>query len=133
MSNGSRHPRQNSEPRQRGPGQQPPKYKRSPVNILLIVLVVFGAIMLLSRATSRSEISWSQLETYLKNDQVKSLEIGDTRIEGKLRANLPDPELESKPFTVKFNPDVFRDRLNKLTEGKDIEIRFQTQDVIFKI
>ena len=136
MNNGSRQTRQNPEPRQegQGPKQQIPRYKRSPINILLIALVVFTAIMLLSRATNRSEISWSQFETYLKNDQVKSIKVGETRIDGKLRAVLSDrPDEGPKSFTVEFNPDVFAERLNKLTEGKDIEIRADTQDVWFLI
>jgi cell division protease FtsH len=85
--------------------------------------------MLLSRATSRNEISWTQFETYLRNDQVKSIKVSDTRIEGKLRADVSGTEEAPKSFTVKFNPDVFKDRLDRLTEGKDIEIRFETQDV----
>jgi len=123
------HPNQRQGRGPQGPKQPPPRYKRSPLSILLIALVVFAAIMLLSRATSRNEISWSELETYLRNDQVKSVKIGETRIEGKLRADLSDSEQASKSFTVKFNSDVFADRLNKLTEGKDIEIRAETQDI----
>jgi cell division protease FtsH len=92
-------------------------------------MLVFAAIMLLSRATSKNEISWSEFENYLTKDQVKSIEVGDTRISGKLRADLSDTKKASETFTVKYNPEVFGDRLDKLTEGKDIEIRFETQDL----
>jgi len=131
MNNDQKKPRLNQQQGEgpQGPKQPPQRYKKNPLNILLIALVVFTLIMLLSKATSRNEISWSEFETYLRNDQVKSMKIGDTRIEGKLRADLSDSEEASKPFAVKFNPEVFRDRLSKLTEGKDIEIRFDTQDV----
>lgn len=112
-----------------GPRQQPPKYKRSPVNIILIAMLVFAAIIFLSRVSSKEEISWTDFEGYLTNDQVKSIRVGETSIDGKLRAGLSDPEKASKPFTVKFNPEVFRERLDRLTEGKDIEIRFETQDI----
>ncbi|MFA5423067.1 MAG: ATP-dependent zinc metalloprotease FtsH [Phycisphaerae bacterium] len=109
-----------------GPRQQPPKYKRSPVNILLIALVVFTAIMLLNRATSRNEISWSDFENYLRNDQVQSLTIGDTRIDGKLRGT---DQQEPQAFSVKIVPEIVKDDLLKLTQGKDIEMRFETQDL----
>ncbi len=131
MSNGDKKTLPNQKPPHgpQGPRQQPPKYKRSPLNIILIAMLVFAAIIFLSRVSSKEEISWSEFENYLRNDHVKSIEIGETRIDGKLRADLSDAEKASKSFTVKFNPEVFRDRLDKLTEGKDIEIRFETQDI----
>jgi cell division protease FtsH len=131
MNNGDKQTRPTQRPPQppQGPRQQPPKYKRSPLNIILIALLVFAAIMLLSRATSSDEISWSEFENYLRNDQVKSMKIGETRIEGRLRADLSDPDQASKPFMVKFNPTVFADTLNELRKGKNIEIKNETQDV----
>jgi len=131
MNNSDNKTRPNQRPPQLpgGPRQQPPKYKRSPLNIILIAMLVFAAIMLLSRTTSKEEISWTEFENYLKNDQVKSIEVGDTRITGTLRADLSKSGEAPKSFTVKYNPDVVRDSLNKLTEGKDIQIRFETQDV----
>ena len=132
MSNGQNKPTQNPKPPQGGPGpkQQPPKYKRNPLNLLLIAILVFSAIMLLSRAVSSTEISWTEFEQYLQNDQVKSLKIGDTRIDGKLRASLADDNADAPDsFTVKFNADLFADRLNELTRDKDIEIKIVAQDL----
>ncbi len=132
MSNGQNKPTQNPKPPQGGPGQkqQPPKYKRNPLNLLLIAILVFSAIMLLSRAVSSTEISWTEFEQYLQNDQVKSLKIGDTRIDGKLRASLADDNADAPDsFTVKFSADLFADRLNELTRDKDIEIKIVAQDL----
>jgi cell division protease FtsH len=93
------------------------------------MILVLGAILLL-KALPSNKIKWNEFETYLQNDQIESIQIGETEIKGKFREGVTDEDKNVlETFTVEYNADVVGERLMKKLEGKDVEYKFVQQNI----
>ncbi len=128
MTNGQQQPKQPTGPGGKGPGKGPVP-KRSPFRWALIMILVLGAILLL-KALPDNKIKWNEFETYLQNDQIESIQIGDTEIKGKFKEGVTDKNKNIlEIFTVEYKADVVGERLMKILEDKDIEWKFVQQNI----
>lgn len=132
MANGQQQPRPPRPPGKgpagKGPGRGPAP-KRSPFNWMLIMVLVLGAILLL-RALPSDKIKWNEFEAYLQDDQIESLEIGETEIKGNFVEGVTDSDNNViETFSVEYNSDVVGERLAELLKGKDIEWKFVQQNI----
>ncbi len=66
-------------------GKKPPlpSYKRGPLGWLILAVVVFTAMMMMQQWRSTDKINWNDFKNYLQNNQIESIEIGETEITGK--------------------------------------------------
>jgi len=115
-------------------GKKPPlpSYRRGPFSWLIIAIVIFTAMMLLQQWQKYDNVSWTEFEDYLKNNQIESIEVGESEITGKFKPDIPGREKKAPgSFTVDYKPEVVRERLFEiLKEGKtDVEVRFAKQRV----
>ncbi|MGD9110190.1 MAG: ATP-dependent zinc metalloprotease FtsH [Phycisphaerales bacterium] len=128
MTNGQQQPKPPTGPGGKGPGRGPVP-KRSPFSWVFIMILVLGAILLL-KALPSNKIKWNEFETYLQNDQIESIQIGETEIKGKFREGVTDEDKNVlETFTVEYNADVVGERLMKKLEGKDVEYKFVQQNI----
>jgi cell division protease FtsH len=110
----------------------PPGYRRGPFSYLILAVLLFTSMIVVQQWRKVENITWSEFEKYLKNNQISSIEIGETEIAGKFKPGIP--HTGRKPptaFIVDYRPDVFGDKLSKLldeTKG-DLEVKFTKQHV----
>jgi len=133
MSNG-----QNRKPTQPRPGPQGqggkkpplPRYKRGPFTYLVIGLMLLTGWMMLQQLRGSNNINWGDFERHLKNDEIESIEIGETEITGKFKLGIPGRDKKiRKSFTVDYNQEVMIERLFKIKEesGSNVEVKFTKQ------
>jgi len=120
-----------------GDGPGPMKFNRNLIAWILGVLVALAMLTVLFKGYNAKtvEIPASQFWTYVKNGQVKSIVVHETRIEGELRENIPgrDPD-EPQAFTVEYtyqDPDAFEERLAESPEP--LKYRYKTGDGLWQI
>ena len=133
MSNG-----QDRKPSQPGPGprgqggKKPPlpRYKRGPFTYLIIGLVLLSGWMMLQQLRGSDDINWDDFERHLKNDEIESIEIGETEIRGKFKPGILGKDNKTlKSFTVDYNQDWIGEQyLNSLKES-GIEVKFTKQRI----
>jgi len=128
MSNGRNKKTTRPRPGPRGKGgKKPPlsSYKRGPFSWLIILAVVITAMMLLQKLPS-DNIDWDDFVSYLKNNQVESVEIGETEITGKFNQAGIDSRGEKRPisFTVDYKQEVVGKRLADLLEKSGVKWKF---------
>jgi cell division protease FtsH len=115
-NNREREPRRNYG---RAPNRKPPlpNYKRSPISWIIIVIIFFMALMMLQQGLVTNTVRWDQFTQYLESGQVDQIDIGDTEISGKFKAN-SEAAKESKgnvAFKVNYRPDSgAKERLNEM-------------------
>ena len=128
MTNGQQQPNKPIGPGGKGPGRGPVS-KRSSFSWALIMILVMGAILLL-RALPNDKITWNEFERYLQDDQIESIQIGDTEIKGKFREDVTDKDKNIlKTFTVEYKADVVGEHLMELVKDKGIEWKFVQQNI----
>ena len=114
-------------------GKKPPlpSYRRGPLSWLIIAVVVFTAMMMLQQWRSIENINWDDFERYLENNEIESVEIGETEITGKFNQKGKDGrgEKASVSFAVDYNPNVVGDRLNALLVASDVKVKFAKQHI----
>jgi len=114
-------------------GKKPPlpSYRRGPFSWLIIAVVVFTAMMMLQQWRRYDKIDWDDFERYLENDDIESVEIGETEIMGKFNQKgiASRPEKASGVFSVDYNPDVVGERLTTLLAASDAKWKFAKQHI----
>ena len=128
MSNGRNKKTTRPRPGPRGRGAKKPplsKYKRSPFSWLIIMAVVITAMMLLQKLPS-DNIDWDDFVSYLKNNKIESVSIGETEITGKFNQTGITSRGEKTPisFTVDYKQEVVGKRLAELLEKSGIKWKF---------
>jgi cell division protease FtsH len=117
---------------QERPGKKPipPRYKRGPFFYLIIAIVIFTAMMMLQQYQGGAKISWSEFIEDANDGKIESVEIGDTEITGKFKADATGTDEKApKSFTVNYNPDLAPDEFLKELEGNGIEVNFPEQHI----
>jgi cell division protease FtsH len=116
------------------PNSALPRYKQGPYSYLVIALILFTAMMLLQQRFTSNVISWDTFEQRLKNGEIKSLEIGDTKITGTFKASQPEQKKEHLTFTVNSYGDAAVERLFKIVDetknntGNEVSVSFTEQN-----
>jgi len=114
------------------PGKKPPlpRYKRGPFSYLIIAIAIFTAMMMLQQWQKVDDINWNEFIKYLENDQIKSIEIGETEISGKFKTNIPARDKKmSDSFTVDYKKDWLGDKFLEKLEQTGIEVKFAKQHI----
>ncbi|MHC4791184.1 MAG: ATP-dependent zinc metalloprotease FtsH [Planctomycetota bacterium] len=108
-----------------------PSYRRGPFSWLIIAIVIFTVMMLMQQWQSVDRISWDDFQRHLENDQIESLEIGETEITGKFNEQGIASRGEKAPvsFTVDYKPEVVRERLMELLESSGAKWKFARQHI----
>lgn len=117
---------------QHTPGKKPPlpRYKRGPFSYLIIAIAILTAMMLLNKLQKVDNISWDEFVKYLENDKIKSIEIGETEISGKLNADIPGRDKKTPDsFTVDYKKDWLPDQFLEKLEKSGIEVKFAKQHI----
>jgi cell division protease FtsH len=104
---------QNNEPNgfrrdNRRPGKKPPlpSYRRGPLSWLIIGIIVITAMMMLQQGLVTNTLSWDQFIFQLQQGNVERLDIGDTEIAGKFKANAPIAQEKGVAFKVSYRPEA---------------------------
>jgi len=108
-----------------------PSYKHGPFSWLIIAVIIFTAMMILQQWRSSDQIGWDDFERYLQNNEIESVEIGETEITGKFNQKgiANRPEKASGAFSVDYNPDVVGERLTTLLAASDAKWKFAKQHI----
>ena len=111
----------------------PPSYRRGPLSYFIIPLLLFSLLITVQQYWWKVDnITLTDFEKYLKNDQIQSIEIGDTEIMGKFKPGIPHTGRRAPTsFTVDYRPEVMSERLFKiLDESKgNVEVKFAKQHI----
>ncbi len=119
-------------PEQRGTKKPPlQSYRRSPFSFLIVALIVLSAIMMLQQFRRVENIDWGDFEKHIKNKEIASVEIGETKITGKFNQKgiAARGEKATVSFEVDYNPNVVGERLTKLLADSDVEWKFTKQNI----
>ena len=110
-----------------------PAYRSGPLSWLIIAVIIIAVTLLLQNNQRPDSIRWDEFDGYMQNAQIESINIGDTEITGKFnQAGLESREKSSPTFTVEYNPDVAKAKLDKiLDEAKGVKIEFAKQHLWF--
>lgn len=77
-----------------------------------------------------NNISWNDFETYLKNGQIESLDIGETKISGTLKETAEqDGKKSHRGFTVDYKQEVVGEYLVELLKESDVNWKFAKQHI----
>jgi cell division protease FtsH len=134
MSNGqSKKPNSpRSGPQGRG-GKKPPlpSYRRGPFSYIIIAVVIFTAMMMLQQLRGVEKLGWDEFERYLENNEIESVEIGETEIAGKFNQKgiAGRGEKASASFRVDYNSNVVGERLATLLAASDVKCKFAKQHI----
>jgi len=114
-------------------GKKPPlpSYRRGPFSWLIIAVMVFTAMMMFQQWRRAENIDYYDLEKYIQNNEVESLEIGETEITGKFNQKgiTARGEKASISFVADYNPDVVGKRLIDLLADSDVKWDFAKQRI----
>ncbi|MHC4691721.1 MAG: ATP-dependent zinc metalloprotease FtsH [Planctomycetota bacterium] len=119
-------------PEQRGSKKPPlPSYRRSPFSFLIVALIILSAIMMLQQFRRVENIDWGDFERHIKNNEIASVEIGETRITGKFNQKgiAARGEKATVSFEVDYNFNVVGERLTKLLADSDVEWKFVRRNI----
>jgi len=115
------------------PGKKPPlpNYKHGPFGWLIIAILIFTAMMILQHSQKVDTIDWNEFKRYLDNNQIESVEIGETEIAGKFNQKGIQERGEQSPvsFTVDYKPDLVGEQFLKQLEESGIEFKFAKQHI----
>ena len=115
---------------QRRSGQKPPlpRYKRGPYSYIVIFILILLLWTIIQQYQGNNDIPWSKFIEYLKNDQIASVEIGETTLTGKFNTEISlDENRILTTFTVDYKQELVRDRLVEMLDEKGIEYKFSKQ------
>jgi cell division protease FtsH len=88
-------------------------------------------MMMLQQWRSIENIHWDDFERYLQNNEIESVEIGETEITGKFNQKgiAGRGEKASVSFTVDYNPKVVGERLTTLLAASEAKWKFAKQHI----
>ncbi len=119
-------------PEQRGTKKPPlPSYRRSPFSLLIVMLVVLTAIMMLNQLKRIENIDYGDFERHIRNNEIESVEIGETQITGKFNQKgiAARGEKATVSFEVDYNPKVVGEDLKTKLSASDIKWKFAKQNL----
>ncbi len=106
-----------------------PGYKRGPFSWIIILPLLLMVTWWLGQMTGNN-ISWNDFETYLKNGQIESLDIGETKINGTLKETVEQNGKKShRGFTVDYKQEVVGEYLVELLKESDVNWKFAKQHI----
>ncbi|UCG58481.1 MAG: ATP-dependent zinc metalloprotease FtsH [Phycisphaerales bacterium] len=115
-----------------GPGKKPPLagYRRSPFSWLIIAALIFTAMMMLQQGLGGNTISWDVFEKHLRNDDVESVKITETKVTGKFRKDLAT-EVKGRSFTVHYHGDAAQERIYRIIDetGNILTVEYAEQRI----
>ena len=117
--------------RRGGTNKFPQPYRRNPLNLLLLGIVVFTVVVILQQWQKVETITYSDFQTHLKEGHVEEVELGDTSITGQFKKSwleTQNPKIP-KSFTVDYKPDVVRDQLPKLLDDSGVKWSFAKERI----
>jgi cell division protease FtsH len=109
-----------------------PGYKRGPFTWLIIAIAIFAAMMILQHGLGSNNISWDEFERHLRNNEIKSIEIGETEISGKFKETVvSQDEKGSVSFTVDYNQEEAIKRVWSILDetDSDVDVKMAKQRV----
>jgi cell division protease FtsH len=117
--------------RRGGANKFPQPYRRSPLNLLLLGIVVFTVVVILQQWQKVETITYSDFQTHLKDGHVEEVELGDTSITGQFKKSWLETQNSKIPksFTVDYKPDVVRDQLPKLLDDSGVKWSFAKERI----
>jgi len=134
MSDGQNKKPVRPQPGQKGkPEKKPPflAYKRGPYNWLIIAIVIFSAMMMLQHWQRIDTITWDDFKNCLDNNQIKSVEIGETEITGRFNQKGIEArgEKSSVSFTVDYKSDWIGEQFLEDLGNSGVEVKFTKQHI----
>jgi len=108
-----------------------PSYKHGPFSLLIIAILILTAMMMLKHLQKVDTIRWDELESYLDNNQIESIEIGETEITGKFNQKGIEERGEKMPvsFTTDYKPDLVGEQFLQKLKESGIEVKFAKQHI----
>ena len=109
----------------------PPSYRRGPLNLLIIGIVLFTAMLMLRQWQNVDNISWDDFVRYLENNQIESVEVGETEITGKFNQAGINSRDKKAPvsFSVDYKPEVVGERLVEMLDKSGVKVNFSKQHI----
>jgi len=106
-----------------------PGYKRGPIGWLIIPILIVTVLMLLQQWQNIDSISWDDFARYLKNNQIESVEIGETELTGRFnQAGITSRGGKATAsFTVDYKQEVVGKRLVEMLEQSGAKWKFGKQ------
>jgi cell division protease FtsH len=102
------------------PGKKPamPSYKYGPFSYLIIGIMIFTAMVLLTRWESVEKISWDEFVKYVNSDYIENVTIKEVEITGKFnKQGIASGVGKGKDsFLVYYNPEVQGRQLGELLD-----------------
>ena len=101
-------------------------YRGGPFSWLIMGIIILTALLMFQRLGKVDTIEWGDFEQYLKNNQIATVEIGETEITGTFNQAGIAARGEKAPvsFTVDYKADVVGERLTKLLEQSGAKWKF---------
>jgi cell division protease FtsH len=121
----------------KGPTKKPPQsYKRGPLTWLLIAVVIFTAMMMIQQWQKIDKIRWDEFMNYLENNQIESIEIADTEINGKF--NQQGIQARGKKLPTSFSVNLKQNLVDTETIEKwrtehGVQIEFAEQHILLML
>ncbi len=119
---------------QKRPGQKPPlpRYKRGPYSYIVIFILILILWTIVQQLQRPDNIAWNEFVQYAENNQIESIEIGETEIKGKFRTGIPNRDQKAPlSFTVDYKQEWVPDQYLEKLEGSGIEVKFARQHLWF--
>jgi cell division protease FtsH len=109
----------------------PPSYRRGPLNLLIIGIVLFTTMLVLRQFQNVDNIGWDDFERYLENNQIESVEVGETEITGKFNQAGINSRGKKAPvsFSVDYKPEVVGVRLVEKLDKSGVKVNFAKQHI----
>ena len=127
-----------SSSQRRGPqnklGKTPlPRYRRSPFSYLVVAIAIITLMMMVHPWEKVESISWSEFTDCVSKNQIKTIDVKDTTIDGEFneqgltaRREQKGQDVSSK-FTVDYNPDWVGEQYRKELESKGLDAMLSEQ------
>jgi cell division protease FtsH len=119
---------------QKRPGQKPPmpRYKRGPYSYIVIFILILILWTIVQQLQRPDNITWNEFVEYAENNQIESIEIGETEINGKFKTGIADREPKAPlSFTVDYKQEWVPDQYLEKLEDSGIEVKFAKQHLWF--
>ncbi|NBB95427.1 MAG: ATP-dependent zinc metalloprotease FtsH [Planctomycetes bacterium] len=100
--------RPSGDPNQQKPNVPPPRYSRSLLGwVVIIALCLLLAVLLTNQFDDRAEVSFSEFETFVDNNQLTGEVVIEGReIRGEVKEDAPWPKGKPRKFSAVLPPDI---------------------------
>jgi cell division protease FtsH len=115
----------------KGVGKRPPTYRRAPLNLLLLGILIF-TIMIVHQQWKRVEkVRYDEFLVDLRAGHVEEVVLDDTDIRGQFSRKGMESQADRtvKSFVVEYKPDIVREQLYKELEDSGVKWQFAKEHV----